>query len=89
MLDGLRLVPNPARVTTAIEFELAVAGRVRIDVYDVAGRHVARIADGLREAGPHRVTWEAGVIGRAGPGLYFVRLEAGGRTARRSLVLLK
>ena len=51
-----------ARSPSGNAFEVASgmtdsAGRAELDVYDVAGHRVARLADGLRAAGWHRVAW--------------------------------
>ena len=77
--------PNPAASRTTIAFGLATAGRARLEVFDLAGRRVATLADGERAAGPHAV--EADVSG-LGPGLYFYRLRsAAGEATRRMIVL--
>jgi hypothetical protein len=57
---------------------------------DVQGRVVATLVDGIVPAGRHEAAWDGAAGGRAaGPGLYFVRLDACGRRAVRSLVLLR
>jgi flagellar hook assembly protein FlgD len=64
---------------------------VRIDIYDAAGRWVATPEAGLRPAGEHEVRWEGrGAEGRrVQPGLYFVRLSAGGEDRNRRMVMLQ
>lgn len=89
---GTRLrsvAPNPGGGPSEVAFALGQAARVRIAVFDVAGREVKALADGPRAAGEHRVRWD----GRAADGtpvaagVYFVRLEAGEtRDARRVVV---
>jgi hypothetical protein len=51
------LSPNPMSRTTRIDYTLPQAGPVRIDVFDVQGRVVARLVDQPRPAGAHTVTW--------------------------------
>ncbi|MEP7028112.1 MAG: carboxypeptidase-like regulatory domain-containing protein [Candidatus Eisenbacteria bacterium] len=52
---------------------LAAAGPATLDLYDVAGRHVARLWEGDAPAGVTAVTWSRG---SARPGVYFARLKA-------------
>ncbi len=77
--------PNPTRGLVAVPVCLPEAGRVQIEVFDVAGRRVARILDARRGAGVHVTLWDAR---RSAPGLYLVvaRLAAWQGT-RRVLVL--
>ncbi len=69
---SLRLSPNPATSRTSVVFDLEVAGRVRLRVFDVLGREMATVLEGDRPSGAHRV--EVDVSGWA-PGTYVVRLE--------------
>ncbi|NOT32946.1 MAG: T9SS type A sorting domain-containing protein [Candidatus Eisenbacteria bacterium] len=82
--------PNPTRETSRIAFALPTAGRVRLAVYDVQGREVAQLADGLLAAGRHEMTWNGrdrdGRATRAG--VYFYRLETGGRIMTQRAVRL-
>ncbi|HMA47472.1 MAG TPA: FlgD immunoglobulin-like domain containing protein, partial [Frankiaceae bacterium] len=73
--------PNPSRGTTRIAFDLADAGAVRVAVFDLSGRRVARLADGAYPAGRHTLTWDGRDAGgaQAAAGAYFVRFEGGGR----------
>jgi hypothetical protein len=84
-------VPNPFNPQTAITFELPDAGRVRLEVFDVAGRLVATLHDGNLTPGRHRLDWDGlDGSGRALPtGTYFCRLTAGKKTLSRKMLLLK
>ena len=78
--------PNPFTVATTIRFRLSVAGPVRLSVYDLAGRQVACLLDEARPAGEHAVLWQPG---RTPSGVYYVRLESGGRVVTRRCVKLQ
>jgi len=65
--------PNPFNPTTEIRYQTSEVSRVRLTVYDLLGRVVAKLVDETLPAGPHRVTWNAGQFPS---GVYFVRLEA-------------
>jgi hypothetical protein len=78
--------PNPFNPTTAISYELRAASFVSLKVSDATGRLVATLADGLRDAGTHQVTFDGSNLPS---GLYFVRLQAGEFTVTQKLILLK
>lgn len=72
--------PNPARAACRIEFDLPARSPVEIQVFDVAGRRVARPAERSElDAGPQSVVWDLrDRDGRPLPaGLYLVRVAAG------------
>jgi hypothetical protein len=78
--------PHPVRGTSEISFRMPTAGRAVLSLYDVQGRLVRRLVDGEVAAGENRVTLRAG--GLAG-GVYWVRLEAGGESVARKVVLVR
>ncbi len=80
--------PNPFTTLTHFVFEVQQAAPVRLAVYDVLGRSVAVLFDGMAPAGRHNATWN--LTGRVLPGgVYFVRMEAAGAVEVRRMVLLK
>lgn len=74
---GWELAPaaNPMRGRGPVRYTVPTAGRVRLAVYDVLGREVAVLADGAVAAGSHEAPWDTAALA---PGVYVVRLEAGG-----------
>lgn len=80
--------PNPFAAATAIRFDLAATGPVRVAVHDVTGRRVRTLASGTFSPGAHEVRWDGLDDARrpAPNGTYFVRLEdgLGARTVRVS-----
>jgi hypothetical protein len=84
-------VPNPCRRSAEIRFALPREGAARLEVFDLSGRRVARLADGARTAGEHSVRWDLRARdGTAlGAGLYFCRLSTEGRTLTRRLVVTR
>ncbi len=83
--------PNPFNPGTTIEYYLPVAGRVALEIYDPAGRVVARLVDAVQAKGSHEVEWNGrnGAGAMVGSGVYFYRLTAGKETLAKKLVLLK
>ncbi len=80
------IMPNPFARTARVEFDLPQRGRVRLGVFDVAGRQLKTLVDGPREAGHGFVTLRADDLPS---GTYFVRLQMGDRVVSRQVVLLK
>lgn len=75
---AVRVLSNPARELT-LALTLPATRRVEIDVFDVMGRRLAHAEPGTLTAGP---SWL--VVPQAaslGPGLYLVRVRAGGAQA--------
>ncbi len=84
--------PNPFRAGTDLSFAIPKDGPVRLEIYDVTGRRVARPIDGARfPAGAHRVAWD-GRDGAGRPvasGVYFLRLEAAGESRSGKVIRLR
>lgn len=78
--------PNPFNPATKIRFDLPEAAHVRLVLYDVMGREVARLVDGQMEAGYRSVTWNAADVPS---GVYLYRLTAGQFTATKRMILQK
>lgn len=78
--------PNPFNPSTTIVFSLPTRSQVELVVHDGPGREVARLVDGTREAGEHRVEFDGGSFPS---GVYRAVLRAGGRTLSRSMVLVR
>ena len=90
--------PNPFNPSTTIAAEWPVASRVKLTVYDLLGREIAVLVDGVMPPGRHTVRWDAetGVCAPCPSGVYFYRLEASpadgsGKTflATRRMILVK
>ncbi len=78
--------PNPTLGAAEIGFDLPTAQSVRVTVFDVLGREVARLADGDHTAGPHRLILDASALGA---GVYTVRLVAGETVRTQRLVVAR
>jgi hypothetical protein len=79
--------PNPVHgASTEITFALPEAATVRLVVYDVMGRAVAEVANGVHEAGVHRATVD---VSRLAAGTYVYRIEAGDFVATRQMTVIR
>ena len=83
--------PNPSRGTVATTYDVSEPGaRVRVGVYDLAGRRVRALLDEIRPAGRHVLAWDGTDDrgARTPAGSYFLRLESDATTMVRKLVRL-
>jgi hypothetical protein len=87
--DGFRLegvYPNPFNPDTRIAYRLPETGPVRLEVFNLLGRRVAVLVDGVEHAGVHETWFHAD---RLPSGMYVCRLAAGGRIQTGKMMLLK
>ena len=78
--------PNPFNPTTVIRYQLPVVSDVRLIVYDVLGREIARLVDERQPAGTKDVVWDAS--GKS-TGVYFCRLDVTGGNGERYAATVK
>jgi len=83
--------PNPVAASTTVMFSLPEAMSVELVVYDVSGRSVAVLADGLLGAGEHARVWDGKNEDgrRVSPGVYLVQMTANDFSDTRKAVVLK
>ena len=78
--------PNPFNPSTTINFAIPQTSNVKLAVFDVNGREVAVIVDGMMPAGKYNAQFDG--TGLAS-GIYFAKLTAGDFTSVKKLVLVK
>ena len=78
--------PNPFNSVTSVRFDLPQAGKVMLNVRNIAGREVAKLAEGNFAAGSHVVAWQAEGVPT---GVYLVRLVTAGSTFTTRAVIVK
>ena len=77
--------PNPFSGSTGIRFELPAAGPTRIDVYDLSGRLVRTLLNGMM-SGEHSVDFSGSELAS---GVYLVRLASGSESAAAKVILVR
>ena len=77
--------PNPFATSTTIPYDLPRAGAVSAGVFDIRGRKVATLFDGMQQAGHRELRWNP--TSSAADGVYFVRVDYGGSTQVEKVVL--
>jgi hypothetical protein len=78
--------PNPWNPSTTINYSIAKAGSVRLTVFNAIGGKVAVLINEYKPAGNYSVQFNADTIPS---GVYFYRLESGGYSDVKKLILLK
>ena len=83
--------PNPFNSGTTILYKLPAATPVTLDIYNTAGRHVARLINRIQPAGSHTVIWN-GFNDRGkqvASGLYIYRLQCRNYIETRKMLLIR
>ena len=78
--------PNPFNPTTTISYQIPTAGQVTIEVFDLLGRSVRTLVDGVVAAGDYTVEFDSANLPS---GVYLYRLTAGERVDTKKMLLLK
>jgi hypothetical protein len=87
----LRNFPNPFNATTRIHYSLAEPGFVHLAIFNTSGQKIASLIEESQSAGNYQVEWNGVAPGGASlpTGVYFIRLNAGGRQQLTKTLLLK
>ena len=83
--------PNPFNGGTTISYEMDTPGRVRLRIFDTAGRLVRTVADGYTQAGSHQALWNGRDDSEhdVASGIYFYELDVEGQRQTRKLVQIR
>jgi hypothetical protein len=82
---------NPTGGSVSVYYSVPRSGPVRLGVFDVAGRRVARVVDEVQNAGEQHVTWDGRTASGAlvHPGVYFVRVETASESVASKVVVVR
>jgi hypothetical protein len=78
--------PEPFNPTATFSFELYETMNVRITIYDILGRTVAKLVNERLSVGKHQITFDGS---RLPSGMYFANLRAGNYVKTYKMLLLK
>lgn len=87
----LQNYPNPFNPETQIRYNLPQASSVKLEIFDLRGRHVATLVDGNQPAGFHRTSWngENSAGRKVASGVYVYRLTANRQNMVRKMIMIK
>lgn len=83
--------PNPFNSRTTVCFQVPRQSRIRLFIFDVLGRQVGVLADGLFQPGRHTLVWDGrNANGTAVPsGVYFILMQTDGFSRVRKALYIK
>lgn len=78
--------PNPFNPTTRIEYAVPKSGHLSLRVFDMLGREVAVLVEGVVDAGWYSVNFR---VPNLSSGVYLCRMESNGFVQSRKMLLMK
>ena len=78
--------PNPFNPVTMVSFSVPAEMEVQVVVYDMLGRAISELANGVYVPGNYELNWDAN---SQASGIYFVKMIASGQTNIQKLMLVK
>ena len=78
--------PNPFNPVTKINFDIPKTGFVSLKVYNILGKEVANLVNGVKNAGIYSVDFDGTNLAS---GTYFYKLESNGFVDSKKMVLIK
>ncbi|MBN2417231.1 T9SS type A sorting domain-containing protein [bacterium] len=83
--------PNPFNSSTVIPYSVPGQAQVSLAVFDLRGRIVTTLFQGVRAAGSYTAEWNGRTAGGqpAGSGLYLIRLQSAGTVLTRKVTMIK
>jgi hypothetical protein len=78
--------PNPFNTSATIEFFLPAESQISLKVFDVLGREVENLAQGMYTCGTYRFQWNSDDMAS---GVYYCKFTAGSYMETRSMILVR
>jgi hypothetical protein len=82
----ISVYPNPFNSITTLSLSLSFTQQVDLSLYDLTGRYVKHISQGIIPAGEHSLTLDAAGLPS---GTYFIHIDASSFHTTRSIVLVR
>jgi len=78
--------PNPFNPATTLRYNIAKKGHIRLSIFDVNGREIEVLFDGVKAAGKYQTQFDGSALSS---GVYFAKLQGAEQVSTRKLTLLK
>ncbi len=78
--------PNPFNASTMIQYDLPRQSSVTIEIFDILGRKIETLVEGIRPPGENLAIWDAGP---RSSGIYYYRAIFGDMHYLKSMILIK
>jgi hypothetical protein len=83
-IDRVNVYPNPSRGNTSIDFMMASAGQVKIEILDITGRSIMSLQDGFRNEGQQHLTFD---VSNLSSGACFIKISTKNSTSTKKLFI--
>jgi photosystem II stability/assembly factor-like uncharacterized protein len=80
------IFPNPASGIADCRFSMADSRRIILKIFDVSGREMAKVFEGMKPAGEHSIHID---VSGFDPGIYFYRISSGDQSMTGKLVVAR
>lgn len=84
--NSLGNYPNPFNPTTVIKYSLKEKDKITLIVYDMIGKEVARLVDGIQNEGEHSVSFDGSSLPS---GMYIYQLKGTNFILNKKMLLVK
>ncbi len=84
VVNSVNIFPNPTEGSTTVSLSMAVAGKVSVNVLDMAGKEVARVFEGNLNDGITQLPVNSSLLAA---GVYIVNVKAGESVVQKKLVI--
>jgi hypothetical protein len=83
--------PNPFSRTTTITYAIPQSGNISLKIYDITGKCIRILEDGIRQCGLHTIAWDGTDhhSRKIANGIYFIRLASNDRIALKKILIMK
>jgi flagellar hook assembly protein FlgD len=88
---SFQVYPVPFKDNLTITYAISKNQKINLSIYDVLGRKVRCIKDGMEKSGFYRITWDGrdGSGKRASSGVYFCKLETEDSKEIKKIILIR
>jgi hypothetical protein len=86
---SVKAYPNPVEYQTTFAFELSKPMNVQLSIYNVQGRKVADVFNGVADQGLNTVNWSTSSSASIEPGVYFYKLTTGETVQTNSIIITR
>jgi hypothetical protein len=91
ILNIISNFPNPFNPSTTIQYELSIASKVKVVIYNMLGKEIIQLYQGKKEPGVHMLGWDGfdSFGNLVSAGIYLYQIQAGQYIQTKKMVLLK
>jgi hypothetical protein len=89
--DVVRCYPNPFNPTSTIAFDLEKNNAIAVDIFNISGQRVRRLAQGYYSAGSHSLVWNGENDNNQilPSGVYMIKIDLGNRVLTKKVTMMK